>query len=86
MSYQDASDPGLGAFLSGFLAAVDFQQPLAVNGDTPLESLPEWDSLAALGVILMCDSDYGVAITGDDLKRCVTVGDIYARVSSRKAA
>lgn len=86
MSYQDTSESGLGAFLEAFVGAVDFQQPMPINGGTPLESLPEWDSLAALGVILMCDSDYGVAITGDDLKRCVTVGDIYARVSSRKAA
>ena len=66
------------AFVEKFLEAVDFQDPVAVTGDTPLASLPEWDSLAALGVIVMCDMEYGKTITGNHLKNCATVGDIYA--------
>lgn len=66
------------AFVEKFLEAVDFQDPVAVTGDTPLASLPEWDSLAALGVIVMCDMEYGKTITGNDLKNCATVADIYA--------
>ena len=73
-------------FVDGFIVAVDFQEPLPINADTELASLPEWDSLAALGVIVMCDTDYGVTITGDDLKSCRTVGDIFARVELKKAA
>lgn len=65
-------------FVEKFLEAVDFQDPVAVTGDTPLASLPEWDSLAALGVIVMCDMEYGKTITGSDLKTCATVADIYA--------
>ena len=74
------------AFLDQFVIAVDFQKQVPVAADTPLDSLPEWDSLAALGVIVMCDSDYGVTITGDDLRACVTVGDIFAKVAQKKAA
>ncbi len=66
------------AFVEKFLEAVDFQDPVAVTGDTPLASLPEWDSLAALGVIVMCDMEYGKTITGNDLKTCVTVADIHS--------
>jgi acyl carrier protein len=66
------------AFVEKFLEAVDFQDAVAVTADTPLASLPEWDSLAALGVIVMCDMEYGKTITGGDLKNCVTVADIYA--------
>lgn len=73
-------------FIEGFVIAVDFQEPVPVADGTRLEDLPEWDSLAALGVIVMCDTDYGVTITGDDLKACVTVGDIFARVELKKAA
>jgi acyl carrier protein len=76
----------LKGFLSGFVTAVDFQEPVPIAAETKLESLPEWDSLAALGVIVMCDTEYGVAITGDDLKACVTVADIYARVAQKKPA
>lgn len=72
------------AFVDQFALAVDFQNPVPVHGDTRLTDLPEWDSLAALGVIVMCDTEYGVAITGNDLKECRTVADIYARVLAKK--
>jgi len=65
------------AFVEKFLEAVDFQDPVAVTGDTLLTSLPEWDSLAALGVIVMCDMEYDKTITGNDLKNCATVADIH---------
>ena len=76
----------LNKFIEGFIVAVDFQEPVPIAEGTLLDELPEWDSLAALGVIVMCDSDYGVTITGDDLKACKTVGDIFARVELKKAA
>ena len=86
MTDQIAATPEMRAFLEGFVMAVDFQEQVPVTADTRLEDLPEWDSLAALGVIVMCDADYAVTITGDDLKACRTVGDIYSRVEMKKAA
>lgn len=67
----------LDQFIESFLAAVDFQEPVEVTPTTELKSLPEWDSLAALGVIVMFDVEYGKTITGDDLKTCVTLTDLY---------
>ena len=86
MSANDSNVIELQKFVDGFVTAVDFQKAVPVAPDTPLDSLPEWDSLAALGVIVMCDSDYGVTITGDDLRACVTVGDIFTKVTQKKAA
>jgi acyl carrier protein len=63
-------------FIEQFLAAVDFQEPVEVTLDTELHSLPEWDSLASLGVIVMFDTEYGKTISGDDIKKCVTLGDL----------
>ncbi|CAN5452401.1 hypothetical protein BH09PSE5_BH09PSE5_43770 [soil metagenome] len=71
-------------FLDKFQAAVDFQDPVDMQGGTELAALAEWDSLAALGVIVMSDMEYGVTLTGNDLKNCVTVGDIHALIASRK--
>lgn len=67
-------------FLENFTNAVDFQDVVEVIMGTQLASLPEWDSLAALGVIVMCDIEYGKTITGEDLKNCVTIYDIYLRI------
>ena len=64
-------------FIESFLVAVDFQEPVEVTPETELRSLPEWDSLAALGVIVMFDVEYGKTIVGDDLKNCVTLNDLY---------
>jgi acyl carrier protein len=85
MSTTTAADAGVSAFLEQFLIAVDFQKPVEVLEGTKLSELPEWDSLAALGVIVMCDTDYGVAITGPDLATCTTVGDIFACVVRKQA-
>ena len=65
-------------FIENFLSATDFQNPVEVTGDTVLTDLPEWDSLAALGVIVMFDMEYGKTITGEDLKKTRTLGDLYA--------
>ena len=83
---QDSNVIELRKFVEGFVTAVDFQQQVPIAPETLLESLPEWDSLAALGVIVMCDTDYGVTITGNDLKDCGTVKDILGRVYAKKAA
>jgi len=69
--------PTIEQFLENFAVAVDFQEPVEVKAETELASLPEWDSLAALGVIVMFDVDYGKTIVGDDLKNCNTLADLY---------
>lgn len=69
--------PTIAQFIENFLNAVDFQNPVEVTPETELRSLPEWDSLAALGVIVMFDVDYEKIIIGDDLKNCFTLTDLY---------
>ncbi|WPB57769.1 acyl carrier protein [Xylophilus sp. GOD-11R] len=64
-------------FIENFVSAVDFQDAVEITPETELRSLPEWDSLAALGVIVMFDVEYGKTVVGDDLKRSVTVADLY---------
>jgi acyl carrier protein len=69
--------PSIDQFIEQFLIAVDFQDPVDVTAQTDLQSLPEWDSLAALGVIVMFDTEFGKTVVGEDLKKCATVGDLY---------
>jgi acyl carrier protein len=64
-------------FVEKFKNAVDFQDEVELSGDTNLKALPEWDSLAALGVIIMFDMEYNKAITGKDLVQCQLVSDVY---------
>jgi acyl carrier protein len=64
-------------FIENFLSATDFQTPVEVSLESELRNLPEWDSLAALGVIVMFDMEYQKVITGDDLEKAITVGDLF---------
>ncbi|MEM5384662.1 acyl carrier protein [Paraburkholderia phymatum] len=68
--------PSIEQFIEQFLIAVDFQEPVEVTADTALADLPEWDSLASLGVIVMFDTEYGTTISGDDIKKCATIADL----------
>jgi acyl carrier protein len=67
-------------FIEKFTTAVDFQEPVEITPDTVFAELSQWDSLAALGVIVMFDIEYGVTITGETLVECKTIQDLFARV------
>ena len=69
------------SFIEQFLIAVDFQDAVDLTPETVLTDLPEWDSLAALGVIVMFDIEYGKTIIGDDLKQCATLQDLFNLLS-----
>ena len=48
--------------------------------DMNLADIPEYDSMAKLSVIVMMDDEFGVKITGDDIKGFATVEDIINRM------
>ena len=73
-------------FIQKFSTAIDFPEPVLPTADTPLDDIPEWDSLGALGVIVMFDCEYGKTIESDDLQRCKTVADLFALASGALAA
>ena len=73
------------SFIANFTTAVDFQDAVEIRPETLLADLPEWDSLAALGVIVMFDMEYGATITGNDLKDCESISDVFKLVEKKKA-
>jgi acyl carrier protein len=75
------SEEGMAAiddFIEKFTTAVDFQEPVEITPDTVFAELAQWDSLAALGVIVMFDIEYGVTITGETLAAGKTIADLFA--------
>lgn len=72
------------SFVENFTTAVDFQEQAEIRAETRLADLPEWDSLAALGIIIMFDTEYGVTITGADLKSCETVQAIFDLIAAKR--
>lgn len=57
---------------------------LEFNETTQFQELDDWDSLTALMVLDMIDDKYEVSLTGDELKECVTIDDLYSLILKKK--
>ncbi len=62
--------------------------------DTPVETftpetvfhdLDEYSSIIALSIIAMIDEEYGVALTGNEMKAAVTIQDLFNTVQAKLA-
>lgn len=54
-----------------------------ITAETVFHDLDEWDSLLALAVLNMTEKKYGKSITFDEMKKCVTVEDLFNVVASK---
>lgn len=70
----------IGEFIEKFTTAVDFQEAVEITPETVFADLSQWDSLAALGVIVMFDIEFGTTISGDTLVSCKTINDLFALI------
>lgn len=50
--------------------------------ETIFRDIPEWSSMHALILTALCESEYNVTITGQQLRECKTVEDIYNLIIS----
>lgn len=52
---------------------------------TVFHDLDEWSSLIGLSVIAMIDEEFDIALKGDDMKKAVTVQDLYETIKNKIA-
>lgn len=62
------------AFVTKLCAALE-RPPGSLTERTPLHS-ESLDSIELLNVIALIDEDAGLTVSGDDLKRCRSVGEL----------
>lgn len=70
-------------FIEKFAEQFDEIEVETLNADINFRSLEGWSSLVALLVISMIDEEYNITITGDEMKKQTTIGDLFNLVSSR---
>lgn len=58
----------------------------SVNASDELESFESWDSLAALSVAALADSQFGVNMSSQEINEAATVEELYQRIVAKKAA
>lgn len=71
-------------FLKNFAEQFEETDTSEIKMETVFLDIDEWDSLIALSVIAMVDDEYGIKITGDDIRNSKTIEDIYNIVESKK--
>jgi acyl carrier protein len=71
-------------FIDNFANQFDDTDASEITLKTVYKDLDEWSSLMSLSIIAMCDEEYSVKVTGDDIKNSETVEDLYKIVNSRK--
>jgi acyl carrier protein len=71
-------------FVRNFENAVEGIEPGSLNPDVAFTALEQWDSLAALSILAMADAEYETEITGNELRQCKTLRDLFNVVQSKQ--
>jgi acyl carrier protein len=58
-------------------------KPGSLKAGTNYREIEGWSSMHALIIIALMDTEYGVTVTGSDLRNCQTVNDLFELVKSR---
>ncbi len=68
----------------------DFYQRMAeilevdkVGPDDRIASFDNWDSLGVLSILALADSVYGVTVTGEEIARMNTVGELEKLIDTK---
>ena len=70
-------------FLANFADQFDDTDASEIKLSTEFHDLDEWSSLIGMGVIALAKTEYGKAITGAELKACVTVEDVFNLIKNK---
>ena len=74
----------LNEFIANFADQLDETDPSTLNSETVFKDLEDWDSMVALSVIAMIDSDYDVAVNGNTIQNVNTIGELFEAVKQIK--
>lgn len=70
-------------FVENFAAQFEDTEPSEFSMDTYFRELNEWGSLTALSIIAMVDEEYGIKLTGEDIRSSNTIEDLFNIVKSK---
>ncbi len=71
-------------FIENFAAGFDFTDASEIKPGTVFQEIDEWDSLLVVTTMAMAEEKYDVSITEDEIKKTVTVEDLFNLVKSKK--
>lgn len=69
-------------FIENFANQFDDTDESVFTPDCHFQDLDEWGSLTALGVIAFVKTEYDKKITGQEIRSCVTIEDLFNLVKN----
>ncbi|MCC5790273.1 MAG: hypothetical protein JJT75_11605 [Opitutales bacterium] len=63
---------------------LDILQEDTLTPETRFRDLPGWDSLASLTTLSVFDEVYSHQVSGEELKKCETIGDLLSLAPEEK--
>ena len=70
-------------FIQNFAEQFDDTPASEFTAKTVFHELDEYSSLIALSIISMVDEEYGVMLSGNEMKAAVTIEDLFNTVKSK---
>jgi acyl carrier protein len=70
-------------FIESFAEQFDDTEMDVFKPDTVFHDLDEYSSIIALSIIAMIDEEYGVSLSGNEMKSAVTIEDLFNTVQSK---
>jgi acyl carrier protein len=71
-------------FVRNFEDAIDNVDENTLSGESKFQEIAEWDSLALLSTLAMLDSEYNVSLSGEEIKSCSTLQQLFDLTISKK--
>lgn len=69
-------------FIEKFAEQFDDTDASEITAETVYKELDEWSSLTALGIIAFVKTEYTKSITGNQIRSCETVEDLFNLVQT----
>ncbi len=70
-------------FIEKFADIFDDTDASILTPVTNFRELDEWSSLSALGVIAFADEEFGVELTGNELRGVNTIQELYGLLNNK---
>lgn len=70
-------------FIENFYEILDDTERQEINQHTDFKNLDEWDSMTTLMLIAMVDEKYEKQVSGKEIKKCITLEQLYSSIQSK---
>jgi len=74
------------SFIKSLEGAFEGLSPGSLTAGTEFRKLEQWDSISALNILAVLDSEYDVQLNRAEITGCNTVQDIFELVKKKKAS